>query len=311
MSFSGDVKRELSEHVGSARHCLIAELAALICACGQMSADPPCLEVHTENEVPYKKTFTLLQKAFTIKSLQEHHQEGGGWSLKITEPAEILTVLSACGLVQRTADGWRLEGAPEERITERACCRKAYIRGAFLGSGSINDPNKNYHLEFVLEQKEKAEKVRELLQSFGVEAHVLSRRRFSKEIYVTYLKDGSQIADVLNIMGSHASLLRFEDIRVVKDVRNKINRQVNCEAANLDRVISAAVRQTEDIQLIDEMIGLDTLPKGLREAAEARLAAPDASLSEISIRLGIGKSGVNHRFRKLLEIAESLKKNQE
>ena len=185
MSFSGDVKRELSEHVGSARHCLIAELAALICACGQMSADPPCLEVHTENEVPYKKTFTLLQKAFTIKSLQEHHQEGGGWSLKITEPAEILTVLSACGLVQRTADGWRLEGAPEERITERVCCRKAYIRGAFLGSGSINDPNKNYHLEFVLEQKEKAESELRILLLLSQTKRALSREEIVHLDFIT------------------------------------------------------------------------------------------------------------------------------
>ncbi|MBR2263318.1 MAG: DNA-binding protein WhiA [Firmicutes bacterium] len=310
MSFSGDVKRELLEHVGSARHCLIAELSALVCACGRVSLDPPMLEIHTENEVPYKKAFTLLQKAFNLKSLEEHHAEGGGWSLSVTQTPEIYTVLSACGLVQRTADGWLLEAAPEERITERSCCRRAYIRGAFLGSGSINDPNKNYHLEFVLEQKAKAETIKRLLGEFGVEAHVLIRRRFSKDIYVTYLKDGSQIADVLNIMGSHASLLRFEDIRVVKDVRNQINRQVNCEAANLDRIVSAAVRQTEDIRLIEERLGLDTLPKGLREVAEARLAAPDASLMDISIQLGIGKSGVNHRFRKLLEIADSLRQSK-
>ncbi|MCR5004531.1 MAG: DNA-binding protein WhiA [Clostridiales bacterium] len=310
MSFSGDVKRELLEHVGSARHCLIAELSALICACGRVSLEPPMLEIHTENEVPYKKALTLLQKAFNLKSLEEQHVEGGGWSLRITLAPEIYTVLSACGLVQRTADGWMLETAPEERITERSCCRRAYIRGAFLGSGSINDPNKNYHLEFVLEQKAKAEKVQRLLGEFGVEAHVLIRRRFSKDIYVTYLKDGSQIADVLNIMGSHASLLRFEDIRVVKDVRNQINRQVNCEAANLDRIVSAAVRQTEDIRLIEERLGLDTLPKGLREVAEARLAAPDASLMDISVQLGIGKSGVNHRFRKLLEIADSLRQSK-
>ena len=310
MSFSGDVKRELLGHVGDARHCLIAELSALLCACGHVSMDPLCLEIHTENEIPYKKIFTLLQKAFTMKSLQENHPEGGGWSLKITQASEVVTVLSACGLVQRTAEGWKLEAAPEERITERSCCRRAYIRGAFLGSGSVNDPNKNYHLEFVLEQKEKAEKVRDLLREFGVEAHVLTRRRFSKNIYVTYLKDGSQIADVLNIMGAHTSLLLFEDIRVVKDVRNQINRQVNCEAANLDRVVSAAVRQTEDIRLIEEKIGLSALPAGLREAAEARLAAPDASLTEISVRLGIGKSGVNHRFRKLLEIADSLRETK-
>ncbi len=307
MSFSGDVKREIQDVQGAARHCLIAEIAAILSACGHMSFEPPALRIHTESEIPCKKVFTLLQKAFNIKVDMRIEEQGGGYTLFVDTPAHVYTVMSAVGLIRRTEDGWQKLDAAEPRITERSCCKRAYIRGAFLSSGSVNDPNKTYHMEFVVDTPEKAERLRDLLLSFDVEAHILVRTRFSRQIYVVYLKDGSQIADVLTVIGAPKARLQFEDIRVVKDVRNQINRKVNCEAANLERVVGAAVRQIEDLQLIEAKIGLKNLPPNLREAAEVRLANQDASLQELAGLLGIGKSGVNHRLRKLSAMADELR----
>ena len=310
MSFSGDVKRELSQEIGAARHCLIAELSALLTVCADFTLEPARLFIRTENEVSCKKVFTLLQKAFNIKI--DMLQGKDDFSLKIEEPSSVFTVLSAVGLIRREGQGedWHWEKLPsaEERITHRSCCKRAYIRGAFLASGSVNDPNKTYHMEFVFDQPEKAERLRGLLHEFEVEAHLLKRKRFQKYIDVVYIKDGSQISDVLNIMGGHASLLKLENIRVLKDVRNQVNRKVNCEAANLDRVVSAAVRQIDDIRYIEETMGLEGLPEALRETARLRLENEDLSLQELSVLLGIGKSGVNHRLRKLTAIAEEIRK---
>ena len=309
MSFSGDVKREIAEHIGSARHCVIAELSALIQALGKWSVEPVSLAIHAESELAYKKVFTLMQKAFNIKiEADEISSEGAGFTSRIETPSHVYTILSAVGLIHRTAEGWESSEAAEDRITARSCCKRAFVRGTFLGCGSINDPSKTYHMEFVFEQETQANKLQEILKEFEVETHSLTRQRGSRKLNVVYLKDGQQIADVLNIMGSHHALLRFEDIRVVKDVRNQVNRQVNCEAANLDRVVSAAVRQLEDIRYLKDTIGLEELPAGLKEAAMLRLENEDLSLKELAAMMGIGKSGVNHRFRKLMAMAEEIRK---
>ncbi len=312
MSFSGDVKREVAGQIGQARHCVIAELSALLSTCGKWQLDPPELKIRAESEIPYKKIFTLLGKAFNIKiQVEESTGEGAGFSAVIRHPAHVLTILSAAGLIERREDGWHSLDTVDPRIIHRSCCKRAYIRGAFLGCGSVNDPNKTYHLEFVLDQETKAETLQSLFMDFDVETHRIARSRNRRTIQVVYLKDGSQIADVLNIIGGHLSLLKFEDIRVVKDVRNQVNRQVNCEAANLDRVVSAAVRQIEDIRFLQENVGLEQLPEGLREAARLRLEHEDLSLQELAAMMGIGKSGVNHRFRKLMAMADARRKEIE
>ncbi len=183
------------------------------------------------------------------------------------------------------------------------------IRSAFINSGSITDPNKDYHLEFVCETEAQAASIQTDLHTFGLDAKCMERGRH----YVAYLKDASQISDVLNLMGAVDALMEFENVRILKEVSEKVNRRVNCETANIQRTVSAGIRQVEDIELIARIKGLDSLDPGLREIAELRLHDPNASLQELAENLSepIGKSGANHRMRKLSQMAAALRKNIE
>ena len=186
---------------------------------------------------------------------------------------------------------------------------KGLIRRAFLQSGSISDPEKFYHLEIVFTEYEEALEIKQMIESFQLDAKIVER----KGHYVVYLKEGAQIADMLRIMEAPLALMEFENIRIVKEMRNSINRQVNCEAANLGKTISAAVKQVEDIRFIDSMVGLDNIPESLAETARKRLEYPEAALKELGelMEPPLGKSGVNHRLKRLSEIAEDLRSRKE
>lgn len=182
---------------------------------------------------------------------------------------------------------------------------KGLIRDAFLRSGSISDPEKFYHLEIVFASYEEAIEIKQMLEGFGLDGKIVER----KGHYVVYLKEGAQIADMLRIMEAPLALMEFENIRIVKEMRNSINRQVNCEAANLGKTISAAVKQVEDIKYICGKVGLDNIPESLAETAKKRLEYPEATLKELGelMEPPLGKSGVNHRLKKLSELAEDLR----
>ncbi len=199
----------------------------------------------------------------------------------------------------------RLNRTIDVRLIKKRCCKRAYIRGAFLGGGSVSDPEKIYHLEIVTHSDSYANSLCSLINEFGLNAKTIER----KNNYVVYLKEGEHIVNLLNIIGAHSALLDLENIRIYKDMRNNINRIVNCETANLSKTINAAVRQIENIRYIEDSYGLSNLSPSLREVAELRLNNPDASLRELGEMLNppIGKSGVNHRLRKLDKIAEELK----
>ena len=186
---------------------------------------------------------------------------------------------------------------------------KGLIRDAFLRSGSISDPEKFYHLEIVFTSHEEAKSIQKMLEDFGLDAKIVER----KGHYVVYLKEGAQIADMLRIMEAPLALMEFENIRIVKEMRNSINRQVNCEAANLGKTISAAVKQVEDIRYICSKVGLDNIPESLAETAKIRLDYPEATLKELGELMDppLGKSGVNHRLKKLSELAEDLRSHKE
>ena len=186
---------------------------------------------------------------------------------------------------------------------------KGLIRDAFLRSGSISDPEKFYHLEIVFTSHEEAKSIQKMLEDFGLDAKIVER----KGHYVVYLKEGAQIADMLRIMEAPLALMEFENIRIVKEMRNSINRQVNCEAANLGKTISAAVKQVEDIRYICSKVGLDNIPDSLAETAKIRLEYPEATLKELGELMDppLGKSGVNHRLKKLSELAEDLRSHKE
>lgn len=197
------------------------------------------------------------------------------------------------------------QGIVDEALLQKNCCIRAYIRGAFLAAGSITDPEKGYHFEIVATSEEKAQQLISKLEVFDIEAKSIER----KGHMVVYIKEGAQIVDVLNVMEAHNALMDLENVRILKEVRNSVNRQVNCETANINKTVNAAVKQIEDIQFIQAQIGLDELPLQLKEAAMLRLEYPEAPLKELGNFMNppVGKSGINHRLRKLCQIADELR----
>lgn len=193
----------------------------------------------------------------------------------------------------------------QEGLLERTCCVRAYIRGAFLAAGSISDPEKGYHFEIVTSGQPKAEQLVEKLEMFDIEAKTIER----KGHVVVYIKEGSQIVDALNVMEAHNALMDLENVRILKEVRNSVNRQVNCETANINKTVNAAVKQIEDIEYIRQEVGFEELPQTLKETAILRLEYPEVPLKELGNMANppIGKSGINHRLRKLGQIADELR----
>ena len=190
-------------------------------------------------------------------------------------------------------------------VVQNVCCKRAFIRGAFLSAGSISDPEKFYHFEITCASMRKAKQLQGLMASFDIEARIVLRKHY----FVVYVKEGSQIAELLQIMEAPVALMELENIRIVKEMRNSVNRQVNCETANINKTVSAAVKQMEDIRYIQDTIGLESLPENLQEMARVRLERPEATLKELGEALEppVGKSGVNHRLRKLSLMAEDLR----
>ena len=172
----------------------------------------------------------------------------------------------------------------------------------------MSDPKKSYHFEIVCSLPEAAERIREVICSFGLAAKIVQR----KKSYVVYLKEGSQIVDILNVMEAHISLMELENVRILKEMRNSVNRKVNCETANINKTVSAAVKQVEDITYLRDTVGFEHMPDNLVEAAVARLENPDATLKELGEKLDppVGKSGINHRLRRLSEMADKVRQEQ-
>ena len=195
--------------------------------------------------------------------------------------------------------------AQREQLLSRNCCKRAFLRGAFLASGSISDPQKSYHFEIVCQEEARARLLQQLYRTFELDAKVVQRKKY----YIVYLKEGAQIVDALNVMGAYVALMNLENVRIFKEMRGSVNRIVNCETANINKVVGAACRQVEDIHYIQSKMGLDELPPALREMALIRLEYPDSSLKELGELCDppVGKSGVNHRLRKLGELAEKLR----
>ncbi len=315
MSFSGNVKEELSDHWSSARHCQIAELAAILGLCGSIiinSRNEYRVKVHTENKAVARKVFTLIKKTFNIESdisiRRNIQKQSVSYSVVVKQHQDALRVLQAVKLIDEHLDGFEEVRIVNPIVVQQTCCKRAFIRGAFLAAGSMSDPKKAYHFEIVCAAEPMAEQIRELMSSFSMDAKIVQR----KKSYVVYLKEGSQIVDILNIMEAHVSLMELENVRILKEMRNTVNRKVNCETANLNKTVSAAVKQLEDITYLRDTIGLEKLSEGLEEVALARLSHPDASLKELGALLSppVGKSGVNHRLRKLGDLAEKVRKEQ-
>lgn len=315
MSFSGDVKQELARHISEARHCMIAEIAALIQMAGHINIDDKgniSIKLQIENAAVARKYFTLVKKTFKINTevlLRRNvtFKKNQIYTLYIPNHKDCMKILQATGIMV-DAKHKLIRKDINPLTIQKTCCRRAYLRGAFLGSGSVSDPEKGYHLEFVHSKEEYAMSLRDLINQFNMDSKIVMR----KNNYVVYLKEGAQIVDLLNIMGAHMALMELENIRIVKEMRNNVNRLVNCETANLNKTVSAAVRQVDDINYVNRTIGLSALPSNLEEIALHRLENPSASLKELGEKLSppVGKSGVNHRLRKLSEIANQLREER-
>lgn len=312
MSFSGSVKEELLRHEDSARHCQIAELAAMIAFNGEIVRLPSkdiILRMSSENESIIRKCFTLLGKTFTINgevSIDEKIvRKNNRFTIDIEDPETTVKVLQAIKVLTADRRPVHSDGLVSSMVIQKNCCRRAFLRGAFLCAGSISDPEKFYHFEIVCTTPAKALQLQEIIQSFEIDAKIVKRKKY----HVVYVKEGAQIVELLGLMGAGVSLMNLENVRILKGMRNTVNRKVNCETANINKTVNAAVKQMEDIIYIRDTVGLHRLPDNLEETALLRLEYPQASLKELGTLLSIpvGKSGINHRLRKICSIAEELR----
>lgn len=312
MSFSSKVKGEICRYVEMSKEEALSQISAIMKVSGTLafSGRQISFKIATENPASARLTFTLLKDYFNIHSKlmvkkSNSLKKNNIYMVVITEDMGVKELLGVTGILREVDGIMSLDYSIDSELADTEERRKAYIRGAFIGGGSISNPEKTYHLEFVTHSQEYAEDLCKIINSFGLNSKVIQR----KNSYIVYIKEGEQIVDLLNIVGAHTALLELENIRIMKEMRNNVNRLVNCETANLSKTVNAAVRQVESIKLIEKEIGLARLAKNLREVAELRLQYPDESLKELGEMLNppVGKSGINHRLRKIEKIAEELR----
>ena len=286
MSFASETKKELTQlevHIEHAK----AELAALIRMNGSLSLFNRqfVLNIQTENAAIARRIFVLLKQHYQIESellvrRKMKLKKNNVYIVRLKQGTK--EILSDLGIMENLE---LITHIPLE-IRDNEEKMRSYLRGAFLAGGSVNNPETSrYHLE------------------------IYSKRRNG---FITYLKEAEKIADFLALIGAANAMMKFEDIRIVRDMRNSVNRLVNCENANINKVVTAASRQMEDILFIEEKVGLEALPVKLFELAQVRKENPDISLKDLGEIIpsgSISKSGVNHRLRKISEFAENLRKN--
>lgn len=291
-SFSYEVKKELLSAEPSGRHCRIAEIAALVAFLGFIKGEDDRYYLDTDNGLLNKKFFTLLAKTINISECANSIGED-----------EFQSLLE---LIKFSGEG--LNAKVNDILLQQECCRKAFIRGAFLATGSISDPNKSYYLSIATENETLSKQLFLVFEQLGISAKITKRKNTS----VLYLKEGTMLVESLGLMGAPLSLMKFENVRIIKDIRNNLNRKVNAETANLKKTIEASMDQIVAIDYIDKKVGLSELPDSLREVAILRRKNPEVSLQELGQMLnpGVGKSGINHRLRRIVKFAEALKKEE-
>lgn len=307
MSFTTNIKEEISK-IPNTRSESISELSGFLRNNGTCTDDT--IDLITENATVAKRIYKLMKDLYDItceietrKSL--NFSKNNLYLIMINEKAD--TILKDLSIIDEK--GNFLE-TPNEYITGSEEEARAYLRGAFLSKGSINDPKTaRYHLELLIEEKEEANFISELLNSFELNSKVLSRDKG----YMVYIKEAEKIGDFLRIINASGAVMYYEDIRIYRDHKNMTNRLNNCEQANMDKVVGTATRQIEDIEYLKENIGLDLLDDKTKEVIEYRLKYPESSLLELSEIISyetgkpITKSGLNHRFRKIRELVNRMK----
>ena len=310
MSFSTRMKDDLSRVVSSKTCCRKAEFLAFFLINGNIRIGKGLsLVMNTEHSGVARKMYILSKEfglerevsAFRRSSLKKNQV----YTLEIPPQEKITSFLSELGMVDEDVI-WHFDftDAVRQRFLQKSCCKRAFLRGAFLAAGSVTDPSTgSYHMEIDGLDKGQADLIIDLLAGFGLNAKSISRR----DTLTVYLKGAEQLSDFMNNIGAHRALLQLESVRVSKDMNNQINRKINCDNANLNKTVEAAMRQSEDIRLILDTIGFEALPQNLRIAAELRLDNPEDNLSDLSAQSGLGRSALNHRLRRLSEIAENIR----
>ncbi len=304
MSFSAEVKNELFQMIPKAKHCRIAEICAAIRYIGEVSIQESGKKItlQTENVTLAKKYYTLLKRTFTGNVMLNIRGQAGKGHMHqyriLIRDEKLVDELLSYAILQDDSK-FRAE------VLKKDCCRRAFIRGAFLASGSMSNPGKSYHFEIVCRHETQADNLCRLICQYGIAAKIVVR----KNRFVVYIKESEGIVDVLNVMEAHKASMDLENVRIIKEMRNSANRQYNCDAANINKMVQAAAKQLEDIRLISEKVGLDNIPAPLREMALVRSEYPDVSLQELGNYLDppVGKSGVNHRLRKLAALADEIR----
>ena len=307
MSFASEMKKELTQ-IESNEINLKAELSAMIRMNGSLSLTNRqfSLDVQTENAAIARRMYTIMKQLYNYKiellvRKKMRLKKNNVYICRVREGTrellESLEILSGNFLMNHHI-------SPDLIKTDLS--KRAYLRGAFLAGGSVNNPETSaYHLEIYSLYEEHGTDLMNLMNYFDLNAKTIER----KKGFVTYLKEAEKISDFLNLVGAHQAMMKFEDVRIVRDMRNSVNRLVNCETANLNKTIGAAIRQVENIKYIDKQIGIEQLPEKLQEIARLRVAYQDVTLKELGemMTTSVSKSGINHRLRKIDEIADSLR----
>ncbi|HHX92669.1 MAG TPA: DNA-binding protein WhiA [Clostridiales bacterium] len=311
MSFSSDIKKELTQIIPGEACCMEAEIAGLLRILGSivLSEGKIGVKISTENPAVARLFVTLVKQSYGSKtelSIGEAAplSRGRVYELGITPEMGAEHILRETGMLEER-DGHTVltEGLPPA-LQKTRCCRRAMLRGLFMAAGSVTDPEKGYHMEIVCTSETLARDVRKLVNGFGLRSKIVQR----KNRHVVYIKEAEQITDFLSAVGAHGQLFRFEDVRITKDLRNTTNRISNCDSANFERTVNAAQRQLASIRFIRDTAGLESLPPKLQETARLRLEYPEVSLAELAEMFDppLKKSGINHRLLRLEELASTL-----
>ena len=315
MSFSTETKNELSRVISENLEGKKAELSGIAKMSGTIQIvgyKKINLKISTELNSVARKVFKILKSDFNINTniavnKNQMLKRNNSYVLTVTSEMGSIELMKTLGLLNKDDDFMPSYPIPKW-VYDNEESKKSFLRGAFLGGGSISDPEKNYHLEFVSNNKEFAESLMKLINSFGFNSKIVCR----KNSYVVYLKESEQISDLLSMIGAFQALLSLQNTKIMKQMRNDVNRIVNCETANLSKTVNAAVRQVENIKLIEEKIGISKLPTNLQQLALLRVENEDLTLKELGELLNppISKSGVNHRLKKIEDIANELRSKE-
>jgi len=303
LSFSSDVKNELARLESNKPCCDKAELLGLLRMSGAIviRGSDAGINFSTSNAALARRVLQFLKNYYQVKtevvvSRSNRLRKNNHYQVQVLPDARVNMVMAEMQLLSAESD-------MKNPLLSRHCCKRAFLRGSFLGGGSITRPSVDYHMEMVTDNGSFAQCIAKNMNTFSLKVKITER----KKDYLVYLKDSGRIVRFLNVIGAHTSMMEFENVRILKEMRNNVNRLVNCEMANLNKVIKAAVKQVVCIKYLDEHLGLGELSQGLQDTARLRLKYPEASLNElVEYSGGIGKSGLNHRLKKLQTLAEGL-----